>query len=123
MIRADIIKLLKMVRDNYPNTKIQDAKGTVDMWELAFSEYEATDVFKAVRLHINTSKFFPTPADVLKAMPKAKIIYSDNPSVPMIEAPEEARIVPDDYMDDLLDLDIDHGHCDTCPRKAYCYSR
>ena len=123
MTREDIKNLLNMVIENYPYAKnhITDPKTTVDMWELAFAEYEATDVFKAVRLHINTSKFFPTPADILKAMPRAKIIYDDVPSAPMIDAPKTSYIEDLTRFDDIVDIEPDGEHCTNCPRRKWCY--
>ena len=64
MTRDEIIALLSKIRGAYPNTKITDAAGLVDSWELAFFGDDASEVYKAVRFHLNTSKFFPTVADL-----------------------------------------------------------
>ena len=86
MTRDEIKNLLRMALECYPyyKDKIDDPKIVLDIWELSLSDRNATDVFKAFRFHINHSKFFPTPADIMEAMPKARIVYEDMPTTPQI---------------------------------------
>lgn len=77
MTREEIAKLLKLVSSAYPNTKIKDIKTMVDAWEMAFGSFDAEAVYKAARLHMDTNKFFPTPADIKEKMVKAKVVYGE----------------------------------------------
>ena len=76
MNRAEIVDLLELVSSAYPNTKIKDAENTVRAWELAFGEYPAEQIYKATRLHMNTNRFFPTPADISDLIVRAEIVYN-----------------------------------------------
>ena len=76
MTRAEIVDLLELVSSAYPNAKIKDAENTVRAWELAFGEYPADQIYKATRLHMNTNRFFPTPADISNLIVRADLLYS-----------------------------------------------
>lgn len=91
MTRVEIIKLLKMLRAAYPNVKIADAEGTVAVWELAFGADEAETIYKAARWHINTCKYFPTPADIRAGMRRGELLYGNIAQAPTraIEAPNK----------------------------------
>lgn len=75
MSREEIIKLLGIAIAAYPNTRNIDAKAMVSVWEMAFGEEPSERVYKAMRFHIETCRFFPTIADIKKAMPRAEILY------------------------------------------------
>ena len=75
MSRDEITKLLELAVAAYPNTKNIDAKAMVLAWEMAFGEEPAERVYKAMRFHINTSRFFPTIADIRKVMGRAESLY------------------------------------------------
>ena len=76
MSRDEITKLLALAISAYPNTKNIDAKAMVTVWEMAFGEEPAERVYKAMRFHINTSRFFPTVADIRNVMVRAEIVYN-----------------------------------------------
>ena len=82
MSREEIMKVLQIAIAAYPNTKNIDAKAMVAAWEMAFGEEPAERVYKAVRYHIETQRFFPTIAEIRKAMPRAEIVYmaSESPA-------------------------------------------
>ena len=88
MTRDEITSLLEMLVANYPNTKIRDPKATADAWEMTLGMYQAESVFKAARYHMDTSAFFPTPADIKKKMVIAKLIYDEPPKVTAIPSPK-----------------------------------
>lgn len=105
MTREEVIKLLKIMRSTYPNTKIPDAAAMIDAWELSFGNDPANVIYKAARHHMNTCKFFPTVADIRRCINKGQLIYGDVSKVhPIaIEAPK------------ALEIDIDVGSfCDLC---------
>ena len=78
MTRDEITKLLELVSANYPQVRIKDPKLTVDSWEMQLGGFDTESVYKAARLHMATSKFFPSPADITEKMVKAKILYSES---------------------------------------------
>jgi hypothetical protein len=59
----------------------------VTTWEMMFGEYSAESVYKAARLHMENSKFFPTVADIKENLKKAEMIYSS----PALEAPRRPK--------------------------------
>lgn len=93
MTREETIKLLELVTEAYPNAKIKDAGRLVSSWELTLGEYPAEAVYKAARLHMSTSSFFPVPADIIKKIPKAAAIYKEDPARAI---PEKAGNRPSD---------------------------
>lgn len=87
MTRKEIVDLLKIVFAAYPHTKIADPNAMVSTWEMMFGEYSAESVYKAARLHMENSKFFPTVADIKENLKKAEMIYSS----PALEAPKRLK--------------------------------
>lgn len=75
MTRDEITKLLEMLVAAYPNTKVTDAKVMTDSWELALGYFSAEAVYKAARLHIDRSKFFPTPAEIKDLIVRAELVF------------------------------------------------
>ena len=83
MTREEIGKLLKIAYAAYPNAKITDPEGMLNVWEMAFGDYPADKIYKAVRLHIQTNRFFPTPADITEKITRAEIVYNAPESLQM----------------------------------------
>lgn len=104
MTREETIKLLKLVSANYPNTKINDAAATATVWEMNLGEYPAESVYKAARLHMQTCKFFPTPADILKHMQRAELIF-DVQNVPAIESKTNTN--DDEFLEKFIQAQIE----------------
>ena len=78
MTREEIVALLATLRSNYPHAKIPDAEGLVNTWELTFGNEDASRVYKAARLHMESSSYFPTIADIRKKIGIAVGLYNDN---------------------------------------------
>lgn len=74
-----MIQLLKKLSANYPNviSKI-DAGELLKNWEMAFGEYNAEDIYMAARYHMDVSPYFPSIADIKKAIVKGKMIYGNS---------------------------------------------
>lgn len=64
MERQELITILKYLRDNYPDTRFNDAKNIVDSWEAEFGGEPAEVVAKAVRFHVRKSRKWPTVAHI-----------------------------------------------------------
>ena len=77
MNKKEAAQILAIVRAVYPNTKIEDAGAMVQGWVLELGEFSSEAIMKAARLHMATSKFFPTPADIREKIVRAQLVYSD----------------------------------------------
>lgn len=84
MNKNEISKLLEILVANY-NTRVKDPKTMVETWELQLGAFSAEAVYKAARLHMAESKYFPNPADIREKIVKASLIY-DRPTAPAIGA-------------------------------------
>lgn len=109
MTREETIKLLSILIANYPNAKIKDAAKTADAWEMVLGPFEAERVYKAARLHMTTSKFFPTPADIKEKLSRAAMIYTAPPAVPKRLKPGPKLpngMTEDEYLDAIIEGQI-----------------
>lgn len=97
MTREEIIKLLKVISDNY-NVKIADPKGKATAWEMQLGDYSAESVYKAARLHMATSKYFPSPAELINNIVRAELIYSGPPLKAIEDHSKNSKQV-DEYLD------------------------
>lgn len=105
MNRAEILDLLEIVISNYPHTKVADPSAMATAWEMVLGEYPAESIYKAARLHMSTSHFFPTPADLIEARARAEVIYTAEHPRAALEAPRaKVTAIPDGMsVDDFLD--------------------
>ena len=103
MTREETIKILAIVRANYPNAKITDPSATVSAWELALGSYTADAVFKAARLHMVTCKFFPTPADILDKIVRSELVYH-GPEIRGIPQKAYVTPIPEENVDEYLEV-------------------
>ena len=124
MTREETRVLLELLLSNYTFARkdITNPKLTLDLWEMAFTDYEAERVYKAARFHMATNKYMPNPADLIKSMVRAEIAY-DEPkrTFPQIEVPAVSYIEDMTQFDDLLDLEPDTIHCENCGQYNKCY--
>lgn len=121
MNRQEIGHLLHILLGNYPNTKITDAGATISAWELELAEYEAEDVYKAARLHMNRSKFFPSVAEIKPLIPLAKIVYAPQPQKKQIEASKKCYLAEELDLSYLFEEDKPSECCYKCQKFNYCY--
>lgn len=123
MTREELKQLLRMAMECYPyaKSKVEDPKALLDLWEITFAEWNATDVFKAFRYHVNHSKFFPTPADIKDAIPKGAVIYDDVPTTPRLEDNSTPYLTMDiNFLDNIIDIEPDE-QCLHCPKRYSCF--
>ena len=100
MTREEVIKLLAVLSDYY-NVKIQNPAGKATAWEMVLGDQEAESIYKAARLHMETNKYFPSPADLIKIKPRAEIVFP-TAQINSIEAhTKDIVITPKDH--DFLD--------------------
>lgn len=112
MTRKEIVQLLKILADNYTNNRISDPEGTVKVWELSLGSFPAEQIYKAARLHMAKSPFFPTPAELIEKIPRAEIIYTQT-SRPQLE---QKKIQPSREPED-------REGCQFCPYYDDCQKK
>ena len=78
MNKKEAIRILAILRSAYPNVRIDNAEATAKAWEISLGQFSAESVMKASMLHLQTSKFFPTPADIREKIVRAEIVYSSS---------------------------------------------
>ncbi len=113
MTREEIIKLLAILSDNY-NIKITNPAGKATAWEITLGPYSAESIFKAARLHMETNKYFPSPADLIEKITRSEVVYGDNSPI-AINAPKvKTSMIPEnmteeEYLDhiwqDMVELE------------------
>lgn len=86
MDRQELIMILKYARDNYPNTRFNDAKNILDSWEAEFGGMQANDLARAVRFHIRNSKTWPTVAHIRKIISRNLYQLIENQEAPALES-------------------------------------
>ena len=107
MTRDQITQVLEFLVTNY-NKKITDPKGLADSWEMALGSFSAEAVFKASRLHMETSPFFPTPADIRKTIVRASVAYAEEPKSPArLTSIAGAEPIEDEKLNEWLDAFCD----------------
>lgn len=100
MTRDEITRLLETLSAAYPYYKVTDPKTLTNVWEMVLSPYSAEAVFKSARLHMETSRFFPSPAEIKDNIVKAKLIFDEPPKVTAIPA---ATSVTDEKVLEYID--------------------
>lgn len=102
MTTKEIAKVLAILKATYPQFKIEDAKSTVMAWESVLGSYSADSVMKAVKLHMETSKFFPAPAEIKQKVVRAEMIYTDTEPdhMPLLTEGQQEQMSPErlDYI-------------------------
>lgn len=94
MTREETLKLLEFLYGVYPNPKkAGNAAETANAWSLIFQDEPAANVYRAARLHIQRSPFFPTIADINDCMQRAVILYDikTNEALPAPDPQEEQQ--------------------------------
>ena len=93
MTRKEILQLLSELMGAYPNGP-KDPEATVRVWELMFGEYDASDVYKAARVHMSKSSYFPTPHDIIKSLTRGQMLYNESSNAPLLSSSSKKEIVP-----------------------------
>lgn len=123
MNRDEITDLLEMVITAYPQTKIKDPAKMVEVWEMTFGEYDAETIYKATRLHMSKSKFFPTPADIKEKITKAEILFTEAPTNRIAASTSsyiEEMLEPEAILEYLF-VDKPTEDCFNCKNYNKCY--
>lgn len=105
MTRDEMSKLLEFIYGAYPKTPMRDPKGTLDAWMLALGSNTAESVYKAARLHVETSPYgFPSPADIKSKIVRASMVYNeDNHHALLTPIKKEEQTKDKEKLDGWLD--------------------
>lgn len=113
MNRAETVKLLAIISANYPNIKIQDPSATASIWEKILGGYQADAVLRAAKLHMETSPYFPNPAEIIKLIPRADLIAkSDKMALEPPKKKAKVTAIPDgmsesEFIDNFIEAQIE----------------
>lgn len=68
MIKTEVKKLFLIINNCYPNFQIDDAK--TETWLNLLRNVPFDQAQKNLRVHLETSSFVPTPADIIRRDPE-----------------------------------------------------
>ena len=100
MTKAELVKIMAILRANYPNVKIEKPEAMVNAWLMTLGDFSAEAVLKAAEVHMANSKFFPTPAELRKNITHYKISLAP-PKVTALPPTEEDKAREDYYLEEL----------------------
>lgn len=63
MTRSETIKILRLLRSVWPDQPIHE--DTIQVWTWVFEDVTYANAEDAVKRHIQASRWFPKPADIL----------------------------------------------------------
>ena len=96
--------LLKELYKHYPEKKIRNGEEMISTYHLVLGQYDVKDIIKASRLCLQECTFFPKPADIIKRIHKANLMYDDTPVAPVKQI--EASTQP--YIDERVEYIMEH---------------
>lgn len=80
MTEREVTALLASINDLYPylNTTKEQAQNRVALWCTELKDVGATtlEVVQAAKLHLQRSKFYPVPADIIELLPRARLVIA-----------------------------------------------
>ena len=99
--REEMEAVMRYLNGAYPAANKRNIEAGLDTWMFELGKYPFEDILKAVRFHVNTSKYFPSPSEIISKMTRAKLVYQN-------EKPESEKSLPDhqepeDDDDDILE--------------------
>ena len=74
MNKKETAQVLAILRSVYPTVKIENPEAMLKGWEWQLGDLPAELVMKAADIHAKSSKYFPTPAEIRKLIPRVQII-------------------------------------------------
>lgn len=107
MDKKEMAKVLAILQTNYQK-KIDNVEATVAVWMMTLGEFSAEAVMNSAKLHMNHSKFFPTPSEIRENIVRHKIVTQGG-QVPRLASGHKAKVtaIPDGMSEDeFLDLFI-----------------
>ena len=107
MDKKDMAKVLAILQTNYQK-KIENTEATVGVWMMSLGEFSTEAVLNSAKLHMASSKFFPTPAEIRENIVRHKIVLEAK-TVPRLESGQRAKVtaIPDgmseeDFLDSII---------------------
>lgn len=107
---TECAELIKTLLGAYPNTKMDNPRGTIDSYMLVLGEYDVETVYKAARMYMmGKTNYFPNPGELLKLIPLAPFMFNGS----------EAAALPSGASEDA-DADDWNTGCEICPYADSC---
>lgn len=108
--REEMEAVMRYLDGAYPAANKRNIEAGLDTWMYELGSYPFEDILKAVRFHVNTSKYFPSPSEIISKMARAKLVYqSEKPepakSLPDHQEPEDDDDDDDDIFEKFINID------------------
>lgn len=100
MKKSELAQILAILRANYPNVKIENAEAMMNAWYMVLGDFSADAVMRSAQLHMHTSKFFPTPAELRLNITHSRISL-EPPKVTALPVSKADKAKEDYYLDEL----------------------
>lgn len=111
MNKTECAELIKTLLGAFPNTKMDNPRGTIDSYMLVLGEYDAQTVYKAARMYMTgQTNYFPNPGDILKRIPMAPYMFNGS----------DAAALPSGSSDPSENDNDWNCGCDICPYSDGC---
>lgn len=91
MNKQETAIILRILRSNWPNEKVNE--DTVTIWTWAFEDVPYSVVEDAMKRYVKTGKFFPKPAELLEIIGVQNVAPNLIPEAAWAEVLKEARRV------------------------------
>ena len=98
--RENMINLLYFISGAYPYKRVEDPETTINTWTTILGHHKPSDLYKAIKHHITTSAFFPTPAEIENSLTRAALIHQEAEKDP-VKAEQSKEM--DDYLDSIIE--------------------
>lgn len=104
--REEMESVMRYLDGAYPAANKRNIEAGLDTWMYELGSYSFEDILKAVRFHVNTSKYFPSPSEIISKMARAKLVYQDaEPEPKALPAGQQDQDDDDDDIDAFINIE------------------
>ena len=111
MNKKDMARVLAILQTNYQK-KVENTEAVVNVWMMTLGDFSTDAVMESAKLHMSTSKFFPTPAEIRENIVRHKILLDHQ--VPPALPGKKAKVlaIPDgmseeEFLDQFIEAQIE----------------
>lgn len=116
MTRQETQMLLEFFSRSFPTYKIEDKKGTVELWATFFVDYDFGIMRKVAQAYVLGHKFFPSIAEIKTMADKLNVAV---PITPLIETATRPKPLSIEETGCLFCQYYEPGQRDFCVNCAY----
>ena len=100
--REDVEHLVDLLMNAYPYSKKTVSRSTtIELWEIAFEDTKANDLYRAVKNHMQTSKFYPAITEIQEQL--RRIYLTTLPEQPEKKPRSQHQESEEDQIDKFLE--------------------